>query len=117
MTITTITSTLATGWRVGAAAARLTRLVVTDDLGDRLIQEPVAAFTDDDPDHPLAALVGCPWCIGFWITLATLTIERTPLGRTAVWRLLTTALAAHWTITHIAGALGDYDDPEETPHA
>lgn len=100
---------LAHAWRVGFSAVRLTRAVVVDDLGDRVVQQPLKRLIPDE-DHALRVLASCPWCVGFWITLAVVAIEYTPLGRTAAWRILTTALAAHYSTTHLAAWLGEYDE-------
>ena len=71
------------------AAARVTRLVTTDSitepLRERLTRWPLAY-----------ELVTCPWCIGFWISLAWVAVWWTADGR-AVW------LAAPFAVSYLVG--------------
>ncbi|MDQ0376504.1 DUF1360 domain-containing protein [Amycolatopsis thermophila] len=67
------------------AAARLTRLVTRDSITDvpraklehwANVRKHGEEYTADDAEHDphwATQLVNCPWCIGFWITAATVT--------------------------------------------
>lgn len=74
---------------VALAAARLTRLVTEDT-----ITEPLRVWASSRPF--VYELVTCPWCIGFWISLATVGVWWT-VGDRAVW------LLAPFAVSHIVG--------------
>ncbi len=91
----------------GLAGARLTRAFTYETIGER-IQAPIAEWTDnvefgDDgvittPNWMLEArswvreLVDCPYCIGFWLTLACVIGLRFRLTRPLVIGLAAAAL-------------------------
>lgn len=99
-------------------AARLTRLVTTDKLGKWLIQEPVdmlmGAYYEEalqeakehgtEPVEPwwwkYRSGLECQWCVGFWLTLGAVAVERgtrnsTPLIRKPI-EVFGTALALNY---------------------
>jgi hypothetical protein len=52
---------------VVGASARLTRLVTVDTIAGPFRAWFIGRY---GPDSKPATLVGCPWCIGFWLTTA-----------------------------------------------
>lgn len=119
------------------ASARLSRLVVTDDLGKWWVKDPIdyamASYARNevhaaDREKRDAVTPGwwkyrsgldCPWCVGFWLGAATLTVgaiaSRRPGPARALWRLCAGALALNYVTAHAGIALGDFDtDDEET---
>lgn len=103
------------------ASARLSRLVVTDDLGKWWIKEPIDRAMDRYADTAEAepwwwkyrSGLDCPFCVGFWLGAATLT-ARAVLPR-KVWLAGAGALALNYAASHIGARLGDFDtDDEET---
>lgn len=123
------TSLLAVG-----AAARLARLVITDDLGQWWVQQPVAramgtyattemvraAEEDREPVEPwwwkYESGLQCPWCIGFWLGTGVLVTgavaDRHPTTR-ALWKLGAGALALNYVTAHLGARLGDFEDDDE----
>ena len=109
------------------AAVRLTRLVVTDDLGRWWIHEPIdramdayaerelwtAAHEDRDPVEPwwwkYRSGLDCPFCVGFWICVGTLAAQRA-LPR-PVFTALAAPLALNYVTAHLGSRLGDFDTP------
>lgn len=105
---------------------RLTRLVVTDQVGEYLVRRPaehVAAHVLHS-GRTLAftrALLSCPFCIGFWLGVAALATLAAVGGPGAegtaavVWRYVAGAFALNWVAAHIGARLGDagYADDEE----
>jgi hypothetical protein len=89
------------------AAYRLTRLWTRDSLPplpavrqhvlDKLDEIQDAKHTTQE--HPLAELVHCPWCIGFWISAGV--VGAATLAPRA-WRPLATALAFSAVVANIA---------------
>jgi len=47
------------------ATARLTRLATVDTISAP-VRAAVVKITRN-PDHPLATLLRCPWCMGVWV--------------------------------------------------
>lgn len=107
------------------AAARLTRLVTTDWLGEWSIVQPAKEWAENHdgpqdvhsvenqgrrPDLWRSRLVSgldCPFCVGFWITAGTLAINRLPLppimatGRD----LVLDALAGSYIVGHASSRI------------
>lgn len=84
------------------AACRLTRLVTLDDITDSM-RERLARRGDDDL---LFRLIRCPWCIGFWITLAAIIVawQIAPLHHVPWWFAIPAqALAASQVVGWLAG--------------
>lgn len=126
--------------RVVGAAARLTRLVVVDDIGQWWIKEPVDAAMQRYADAEIerAAAQGreprtpwwwkyrdgleCKWCAGFWVCAGTLAGEHltrdTPLR--PLWRFTTAALALNYLTANLAiiedaGMIAADEANEESP--
>lgn len=89
------------------AAYRLTRLWTRDSLPplpelrqhvlDKL--DKIQDAKGSTASHPLSALVDCPWCIGFWISVGVVGAATfTPRA----WRPLATALAFSAVVANIA---------------
>ncbi len=94
-----------------AAAYRLTRLWLTDDLPPlpavrARIAAAEAAHEDrhDGAEHPLFPLSYCYWCAGFWISAAVTVVASSPLA--PLWRPLAVALALSAT----TGLTSQHDD-------
>lgn len=95
------------------AAARLTRLWTRDSLPPlpRLRQavldklDAVQRQRGQHDDHPLVALVNCPWCIGFWLSAA---VAAAATLAPQAWRPIGTALAFSQTTGLLARL--DHDD-------
>lgn len=85
---------------VVGATARLTRLVVVDDLGTWVLAEPARAWAAraepaaDGWRTKLVSGLDCPWCVGFWIGAAVLLLPR----RRRVVRWALSALALNYTV-------------------
>ena len=113
------------------STARLTRLVVTDDLGFWLLRSPAVAWAErgdgyrmvEDPDGSymepiegwrtkLVSGLGCPWCVGFWIaalSMVLIYLAGGP-GDTAIWwKILAGSLALNYLSTAVGARLGDFD--------
>lgn len=73
------------------AAARLTRLWTRDSL------PPLPAFRQYAytrwSKSALIELVDCPWCAGFWITLALAAVASTPAEPVLRWAAVPLALS------------------------
>lgn len=92
------------------ATLRLTRLVTTDSLGERLLQQPAERWANahspvnSNGDLPwrmeLVSGLYCPYCVGFWIGLAVLVL---PDVRPV--RLLLRGLALNYVVGHVAEEL------------
>src|SRR5262245_56805005 len=88
------------------ASMRLTRLVVTDDLGEWFVKEPVRRWTKDHPRHlHWAEGLDCPFCVGYWIGVAVLLgYHALPRG---LWRFGCATLTLNEVAGHLAARLGD----------
>lgn len=64
------------------AAARLTRLIALDAIGDRP-REWITTRTDNTRAAALGYLVNCPWCVGVWV--ATAVTAAAALGHGSPW--------------------------------
>lgn len=110
---------------VTLAAARLTRIITTDQIGEPLrrlvwrlaggeippaLTSPIRDIVDFNPHWEMALprvrrlvwdLVTCPWCIGFWISLTgiagALAVLPPPPGPFIFW-LLAGSLAASYLV-------------------
>lgn len=96
------------------AAARLTRFVVTDDLGEWWIKEPLrskAAKLDPRWDKYVEGL-DCSFCVGFWATTAVMGAGAA-LRWNKVWQFGAGVFAASYVVAHVSSRLdadGDSDD-------
>lgn len=122
------------------ATARVIRLVVVDDLGALLVREPVERWQNRmaarwwagrTPEQIAQAeerrtvparvrlldMVGCPWCIGFWIGAAMIALWQGALvlagGWEIAWTAVCGALALNYVVAHLMGALGDFDGDDD----
>lgn len=98
---------------------RLSRLVVTDDLGLWLLRIP--AFNWAHSREPrgdgwrakLQSGLSCPFCVGFWIgvgVLVSLWLVGGPGHAHEAWRWVSGAFALNWVVGHIAARAGDVDE-------
>lgn len=93
--------------------ARLTRLAVVDDIADpaRVAAVRVAGRAGPRPADWIVALLGCPFCIGFWISGAVVA-SWLMWGSTVVWQ----AAAGIFTLSYVTGHLvarADVNDEEQ----
>lgn len=117
------------------AAARLSRLAITDDIGRWWLKEPIdramdryaerelwaAANVGRDPAEPwwwkYRSGLDCPFCIGFWLGAAVLVTgaaaTRRPGPAASAWRLGAGALALNYAAAHLGARLGDFDPDDE----
>ncbi len=100
------------------ATARLTRLVVADDLGKFWVQEPVSDIAATYADHHdgqapawwrYADGLSCPNCVGFWIGAGVLTVTTATKGTRLAkpWRFVMAALTLN-VVTVVAGSRVEY---------
>lgn len=73
---------------VALASFRLTRLLQRDTILDR----PRQAFMDKHYAGRLGELANCPWCLGFWVSVAVV-LAATVLPR-KLWEPVVVAFAA-----------------------
>lgn len=87
------------------AAYRLTRLWTRDTLPPlpRLRDTVTARWGD----RAWSELFTCPWCAGFWISVAVVALASSPLA--PAWNWLALALA----ISAVVGKLAAHDSDEE----
>lgn len=91
----------------GLAAYRLTRLLTRDSLPPLpLVRQHVLDKLDEiqnakgaAQEHPLAELVHCPWCVGFWVSVG---VVGAATFAPRAWRPLATALAFSAVVANIA---------------
>lgn len=97
---------------VALGTARLTALVT----GDRIARRPRWWVIDTsravgEGEGYAAYLVSCPWCAGFWLSLATTCAW-------LLWPIATSYVLLPWAVAFVAGALvaklGPTDDPPES---
>lgn len=113
------------------ASARLSRLVITDDLGQWWIKQPI----DDAMDRYAAnerLLYGhealepwwwkyrsgldCPFCVGFWLgagVLVTGAVAASHPRARSLWRFGAGALALNYVAAHLGSRLGDFEEDED----
>lgn len=97
------------------AAARVTRFVVVDDLGQWWIKEPAkeyAARFDPRWDKYVDGL-DCPYCVGFWATAAVMG-SGAALRWNRVWQFGAGVWAASYVVGHVVSRL-DGDDDDDAP--
>ena len=102
-----------------AASARLTRLITTDDLGQWWIKDPIDAAAQrwferesvrlgHEPEQPwwwkYRSGLDCPYCVGFWLALGLLALDRHLSGR-GLWSTLVGALALNYVAAHVESLL------------
>lgn len=111
---------------VAGATARLTRLVVADDLGEWWVKAPVyTAIHRHAERHPgfdivkaynYAGGLSCPFCVGFWIGTGVLAVTAATSPRSLsgrAWRFGLAALSLNYVTAHVGARLGDTaDEPE-----
>ena len=109
-------------------AARLTRLVVWDEIADWWLKDPIdraaqrwyseqteALRTADghvvrevEPEQPwwwkYRSGLDCPYCVGFWLGVGVLAIDAAA-GEHPIWRLTRDALAMNMVVAPVLRAL------------
>jgi hypothetical protein len=114
---------------VVGSTMRLTRLLVTDDIGNWFVKWPAYRWAGEHNPVPAAPEVGslvhtntwepnwrdklvmgldCPFCVGTWIGFGVLAItellpSRSPLGR--LWRFVMAGLTTNYVTAHISSRL------------
>ena len=110
------------------AAARLTRLVVWDEIGQWWIKDPIDRAAEQwyaeqtealhnlsgeivregEPEQPwwwkYRSGLDCPYCVGFWLGAGVLAIDAAA-GEHPVWRLTRDALAMNMVVAPVLRAL------------
>jgi len=82
------------------AAARITRLINADILLGRLRAAVIRRF---GPESLPAEFIGCPWCVGFWVSLAVTALAFCPvISHHKAYIVIATALTGSWLIGLIA---------------
>ena len=100
-----------------AASARLTRLLLTDELGIRAVDQVRAVAGPRLGPERAWLLDGleCAACGGYWLALGVLATERATRGRPiagTLWDVVAGALAVNEVVIHAGGRLGDFDGPD-----
>lgn len=95
---------------VVGAAIRLTRLAVVDRIADPIRGHLIGLA---DRIHPTvgrwaADLVGCPHCVGFWITGAVVG-SWLAAGHTTVWQAAASILTVSYVVGHAVAHLDTED--------
>lgn len=96
------------------ASARLTRFIVTDDLGEWWVKEPLrskAAKLDPRWDKYVEGL-DCPYCVGFWATAAVMGAGAV-LRWNKVWQWGAGVWAASYVVGHVSSRIDSEDDEDE----
>jgi len=114
---------------------RLTRLIVTDDLGLWWVRGPASFWAMRHDTHQtvnagalseqiivgwrskLSVGLSCPFCIGWWVgcaVLASLAAVGGPGDAAELWRWIAGAFSLNWIAAHIGSRLGDAGYAEET---
>lgn len=101
------------------AAARLSRLVITDDIGQWWVKDPIDRAMDAYAEHAehepwwwkYRSGLECPFCVGFWLGAGVL-VSRAVLPK-PLWRLGAGALALNYVASHLGSRLGDFDTEDE----
>jgi hypothetical protein len=106
---------------VAGATARLTRFVVTDDMGQWFVKDPIdAQFHPRDGRsarlpvkyHKYVAGLSCPWCIGYWsgvVVLGSYLLTRKHPRSARAWRFIAGTLTLNYVTAHAGIRLGDVD--------
>lgn len=115
--------------------ARLTRVIVTDDIGKWWIRDPLSKWArGKEPEVQHNAVyrngewvaedpswrkyldgLACPYCVGFWIgvlILASLAAVGGPGDAAVWWRYLAGAFTMNYLTAHIGARLGDVADDD-----
>jgi hypothetical protein len=124
---------------VVGSTMRLTRLLVTDDIGNWFVKWPAYRWAQRNNPVPPAKLgpfgvdtseqrewepnwrdklvmgLDCPFCVGTWLGFGVLAITellppRSPLGR--LWRFVMAGLSLNYLTAHISSRL-DAEDKDE----
>jgi hypothetical protein len=96
-------------------SARVTRLVTVDTImapvRERAIYEAARRSASWDGGFWVASLLGCPHCVGFWLSLLVLA-SWLVWGGTTVWVTVAGAFTLSYVAGHLVGRLdmGDDDD-------
>lgn len=105
------------------AATRLTRFIVTEDLGGWWVREPARRWADGSPwpaptwRHKAVSGLECPFCVGTWLHIGGQAVNLLLPGRgpwRTGYRVLAGGLTASWLMGHVGSRLGDagYADDE-----
>lgn len=107
------------------ATMRLSRLVVSDDLGQWWIKDPLDKQFHPRPDgqpqrfhdrwHKYQSGLICPFCVGFWAgvgVLGTYALASKNRRTHRAWRFVAATLALNEVAAHLAIRLGDVADEE-----
>lgn len=98
---------------------RLSRLIVTDDIGEWWVKKPIAMWISrkwgpDNPRHQKAFDywdgLSCPFCVGFWIAgavLLSLFLVGGPGDAAVLWRWIAGWFTLNWIAAHIGARAGD----------
>lgn len=100
------------------ATARLTRLVVADDLGQFWLKDPLSeiAATHVDTHGETPAWwryvdgLSCPYCVSFhaaYVVLGAHALMSRSRRTLALWRFGTAALSLSYVVGHVGARLGD----------
>lgn len=92
---------------------RLSRLVITDDIGAWWVRHPAVDWSDGSPwREKLVSGLYCPFCVGFWLgaaSLLSLALVGGPGDAHEVWRWVAGAFTLNWIVGHVAARIGDAD--------
>jgi hypothetical protein len=80
------------------ASYRITRLITRDSLPP--LPRMRQYVFDRWEGRPIAELIDCPWCMGFWISTGVVLVASTPVD--AMWRWLALPLALSTIVGCIA---------------
>lgn len=104
------------------ATLRLTRFLIVDDLGKRLIRymlEELLVRWLPASKHWLVDGLSCPFCVGFWIGAAvlalTLGVSGVTDGSYLIWEALLASLALNYLAAHLGSRLDPHYDDDDTP--
>lgn len=114
---------------IALTSLRLTRFIVSDTLGEWLIKRPAEKWAEKHdmaylnagpsdevlaqkvesgepltPQSKLVSGLSCPFCVGFWITLAVV-IARPLIERSRIVRTLASALSINYVTAHISSRI------------
>lgn len=85
---------------------RVVRLINFDAVIDTPRAALVGAF--GGPDGTFAYFIGCPWCVGFWVALASAYAPVAIIGW-SWWTLIPVALATSYLVGALAPLTADDD--------
>lgn len=96
------------------ATARLARLIITDEIGRWYVVGPILRWAQRtggaERAHWWDALLGCPFCIGYWIgcaVLGSLWLVGGPGEAWEPWRWGAATLTLNYVAAHLGSRLGD----------